>query len=410
MKALLAALAALGVFAAMTSTVTAQVPGLGGPGTSPSVGNRPYATPTLPFAQTPSPTSPGINGAPGATPGPNGNRVYPSTAVLPEPTRPSDIKPSTLPLPNDPIEPYLLTKDNGPFMVMAKSFRGPDAERFALALALELRHEYGLPAYILRSKDFPMHSNIRNVPPTADVFMKQAQLTDPEKTRTYDEAVVLVGNEKTLKGSEQLWHVVKKIKPKCLQDMPQIYAWRQGLSKALRTTNPYVPAQMLYPNKPVKDPLISQMNGGPFSVVKCSGHYSLQIAEFGGRATFNTQDPKFIGSSSLKGSPLATAHADAEKMAAALSKVPEIKQTGQPVFVYHDRSSSRVLIGSFSLANDPVAGQLRDHLLKVAVQIMDQKDVKTGRAVRGHDRGIDRMIVPANYLTDVVPMKDQLRK
>ena len=44
------------------------------------------------------------------------------------------MKPSNLPLPNDPIEPYLLTKDNGPFMVMAKSFRGPDAERFALAL------------------------------------------------------------------------------------------------------------------------------------------------------------------------------------------------------------------------------------------------------------------------------------
>jgi hypothetical protein len=328
--------------------------------------------------------------------------------VLPEPTRPDQIQPSTLPLPNDPIEPYLLTKDNGPFMVMAKSFRGPDAERFALALALELRNEYGLPAYILRSKDFPMRSNIRNVPPTADVFMKRSQLTDPEKTRTYDEALVLVGNEKTLKGSEQLWHVVKKINPKCLKDMPSIYNWRQGLSKALRTTNPYVPAQMLYPEKPVKDPLIAQMNGGPFSVVKCPGRYSLQIAEFGGRSTFNPQNPIFVGTASLKGSPLATAAADAEKLAAALSKVPEIKQTGQPVYVYHDRTSSRVLIGSFSIPNDPAAVQLRQHLLKVAVQIMDQRDLKTGRALRGHDRGIDRMIVPANFLTDVAPMKGQL--
>ena len=100
-----------------------------------------------------------------------------------------------------------------------------------------------------------MHSNIRNVPPTADVFMNRAQLTDPEKVRTYDEAVVLVGNEKTLKGSEQLWHVVKKINPKCLKDMPSIYNWRHGLNKALRTTNPYLPAQVLFPAKPVKGSL-----------------------------------------------------------------------------------------------------------------------------------------------------------
>ena len=91
-------------------------------------------------------------------------------------------------------------------------------------------------------------------------------------------------------------------------------------------------------------------------------------------------------------------------------KFLRFRQTGQPVYVYHDRTASRVLIGSFSIPNDPAAVQLRDHLLKVAVQIMDQKDLKTGRAIRGHDRGIDKMIVPANYLTDVAPMKVQMSK
>ena len=42
-------------------------------------------------------------------------------------------------------------------MVMAKVFRGPDAERMALALCKELRQDFGLPAYILRSKEFPMN-------------------------------------------------------------------------------------------------------------------------------------------------------------------------------------------------------------------------------------------------------------
>ena len=37
-----------------------------------------------------------------------------------------------------------------------------------------------------------------------------------------------MGNEKTLKDSEALLHKVKKIKPKCLDDMPKIYIWRKG--------------------------------------------------------------------------------------------------------------------------------------------------------------------------------------
>src|SRR4029077_11275691 len=106
-----------------------------------------------------------------------------------------------------------------------------------------------LPAYILRSKDFPGKSNIRGVQPTADPGVVQANINLPERFRTYDEAAVLVGNEKTLKGSEALLHRVKKIKPDCLNDMPKIFKGREGLSTAIRTTNPYVAAQELYPHK-----------------------------------------------------------------------------------------------------------------------------------------------------------------
>ena len=95
------------------------------------------------------------------------NRVYETSSALPAPVIPDANQRRRCALPNDPIEPYLLTRDAGPFMVMAKTFRGPDAERWALALVLELQNEYHLPAYILRTRDFPMRSNIRDVPPTA---------------------------------------------------------------------------------------------------------------------------------------------------------------------------------------------------------------------------------------------------
>ncbi len=253
---------------------------------------------------------------------------------------------------------------------------------------LELRNDYGLPAYILRTRDFPQRSNIRNVPPTAADYVRQPNLTEPEKTRTYDEAVVLVGDEKSLHDSEKLLKKVKSIKPKCLNSNPSIFHWREGLSKALRTTNPFVPTQELFPAK--SDALVKQMNGGPHSVMNCPGHYSLQIAEFSGRASFNPKDPSF-GDTFLKKSPLARAADDAEKLADVLAKNPEIRKTGFLPYVFHDRTSSKVLIGAFNAPDDPAAVQLRDRLLHLAVPLAQKTT--------------DTMIVPASMLTDVDSLK-----
>jgi hypothetical protein len=289
-------------------------------------------------------------------------------------------------LPNDPIEPFLLTRDAGPFMVMAKTFRGPDAERWALALVLELQNEYHLPAYILRTRDFPMRSNIRDVPPTAYQAVRKPYLAEPEKSRTHDEAVVLVGNEKTLKDSEILLHKVKKIRPRCLGHLQSIYTWRTGLSTALRTTNPYVPAQELFPGKPQHDGFVNKLNSGPYSVFRCPGRYTLQVAEYGGRSTFNVEDKRFK-SDHIMDSPLAEAYGNAEKLAEVLAEDPEVRKTGCLPYVFHDRTTSRVLMGAFNSPDDPAAVKLREAMLKLAIPLAQKKT--------------DMMIVPAPFLTDV---------
>jgi hypothetical protein len=322
------------------------------------------------------------------------NRIFPNASSMPEPTPADELKAPTMELPNDPIEPWLLTKQAGPFMVLAKTFRGPDCEKMALALAKELRGKYGLPAYILRSKDFPGRSNIRQVPPTAEPGVIQANIAVPEKYRTYDEAAVLVGNEKTEKDSALLLHQVKKIKPDCLNAMPSMFKWRQGLSTALRTTNPYVAAQYLYPRK--SDRLVVQMNQTSRSIANCPGRYSLQVAEFSGRSTFNDKDDRFQGLLNLKRSPLATAGEDAERLADRLAKDPDLQKLGQPIYVYHDRTASRVYIGSFNAPQDPTAVAVRESLLKLAVPMLDRKR-STG--------GMDTMIVPAGMLTDLNDIK-----
>jgi hypothetical protein len=344
----------------------------------------------------------------GATddPGALNKPTAPAAGAAPELTPPSELKPPTIALPNEPIEPYLLTKANGPFMVLAKTFRGPVSERMALALAKELRNDFGLPAYILRRKDFPGGSMIRGTPPTVPSEVMAPDIKMPEKIRTLDEASVLVGNEKTLAGSEKLWREVKKLKPKCLAGMSSPYPWRTGLSSALRTTNPFVPAQNLYPRP--ADKLVIRMNAGLRSVGNCPGNYSLQVADFSGRSQFqfNTQQPAFHLLNDLKNSPLRKAHDDAERMADKLARAPEIQRLGQPIYVYHDRTSSKVFIGSFNAPQDPGAVALRQQLVDDAYELT-QKRRKDG-SVRKEP--LDMMIVPAVALTELSPIKSKIRE
>ncbi len=332
---------------------------------------------------------PSGNSQPQATPD---SKPFPAEGPLPTPTPPGEIPPSTLALPNDPIGPWLLTKDNGPFMVMAKTFRGPAAERYALALAMELRKEYGLPAYILRLKDFPMHSLIRNVPPTAPSFVKQPHLTEPEKVRSYDEAMVLVGDEKTLEGSLALLHRVQKIHPNCLNEIASPFGWRkgQGLGMATRTTNPYVPTQTLYPGRGPRPGFLAGMNHGPHSVNNCPGRYSLQVAEFGGLSTFSTgkNDARLFDNNLFKKSALASAADNAELLAQKLSRDPDVRRTGTQPYVYHGLSSSKVYLGSFANPNDPAAPKLRETVLRTAVPMAERMKM-----------GI--IIAPAPMLTDL---------
>ncbi len=96
--------------------------------------------------------------------------------------------------------------------------------------------------------------------------------------------------------------------------------------------------------------------------------------------------PQFQLFSSLHDSPLRTAAADAERMAEKLANDPEVRRLGQPVYVYHDRTSSQVFIGSFNSEKDPAAIATREQLLKLAVPLMDKKR---------QGGGLDTMIVPA---------------
>ncbi len=349
-----------------------------------------------PAATASAPADPNVARA--QTPATPGDRpMLKDGAEVPAPVAVDDFKP-VVPLPTEPLEPYMLTKEHGPFMVLAHTFRGPEAPRQALALVLELRNKYKLPAYLLLPRKFPGKSMIRGVPPQAPAFATRDDVGFPEIVRTLDEAAVLVGNEKTVKDSTDLLHKVKKLHPACIDGMPQMWQWRkgQGLARAIRTTNPFIPAEQLFPQQ--KDVLIGKINDGPHNIRNCPGAYTLQVATFSGRSSLidSEKDQRFKDVMAAMRSPLATAADDAERLADALAKDKEIQKTGYQPYVYHDRYSSRVTIGSFDAPNDPAFGRLHARLIELTYQLHKQK---VG----------DAMIVPSPIPLDLGPIRKQLQ-
>lgn len=334
----------------------------------------------------------------------------PAAAAAPAPD--GAVGPPAIALPTEPIEPYLLTTAQGPFMILAHTFRGPYAAKYAQSLAMELRQAHNLPAYVFFMRIQPGGSNIRNIPPTAPDYVKAGEITPPESYRSYDEAAVLVGNYPTIADAEKGLKQVKNIKSTSIDGTTSLWtigdtrAKSRGLKSAIVTANPLVAAQRLYPgNKdmalkpgakfdpflmasalsaPKVDPKVKQWNVGPNSLLKNPGEFTLVVAEFGGRSTYNAKDPRFLGDKNLKNSPLQTAFDDAEALVQVLSNSEEIKKAGVKVYVYHDRSNSRVCVGSFQQENDPGAEPVRK-LIAESIELFKSNDGEVVQARLNQD-------------------------
>lgn len=348
---------------------------------------------------------------PSSTEPTDGPQTVAPGSELPPPASPEEMGAPTIALPTGPIEPYLITKDVGPFMVNAHVFRGENATRYAQALVMELRNAHKLPAYIYHLKFMPGQSNIQGMPPTAKPYVRTGQLSPPELDRIHDEAAVLVGNCKTIDEAEDLLHRVQKTHVDCLDGIPSMWKFRKnkGLTRATLTQNPLVAAQNMFAGQPengaVVDPsilrtnftpkpdaLIKRMNSGPFcprSIFKCPAPYTMVVAEFSGRATLDANDQGFKDGNSLLKSPLRTAHEDAEKLAEALAKNDQVVRAGYQPYVYHDRYTSRVTLGAFQTPDDPQAKALRE--LAPKVEVVE----KRGREATVHH------LTPANELMAV---------
>lgn len=254
----------------------------------------------------------------------------------------------------DPDKTYELGEDNGPWMVMACSFSGDLAADEAHALVLELRSRYKLPAYMYK-KTFELNDDDQG----------RDQPVRYQQDEHVTEYAVLVGNFSSIDDpqAQETLRKIKYFRPDCLELSPDRKTTRNlaalryiqksllstdnekktkgPMGHAFLTTNPLLPKEYFRPNG--VDQFVVKLNEGlEYSLLNCSGKYTVMVARFTGEVVYDQQRIAAIekGEAETQGT-LAEAARNAHELTIAL------REKNYEAYEFHDRHSSIVTIGSF---------------------------------------------------------------
>jgi len=270
----------------------------------------------------------------------------------------------------DPDKAYRLSEENGPWMIMACSFSGEEAEQQAQDLTYELRQRYKLEAYV--------HKMQFNFGETSGRGIDQFGASVRMRYRRGDEAeevAVLVGNYQGVDDPEaqKTLQKLKYSQPGTLKlekgkaTNRSLAAWRHiqkqilapgsekkkkgPMNHAFVTTNPLLPKD--YFAAPGLDKMVLGMNKDvPHSLLDCPGKYTVQVATFKGEVIIEPSKIREIEQGKKVKSKLAEAAEKAHKLTEAL------RMKGWEAYEFHDRYASIVTVGSFDSVGNPRADGL----------------------------------------------------
>lgn len=269
----------------------------------------------------------------------------------------------------DPNRDYMLSEENGPWLIVATTFSGEGALDQARDLVLELRRRYKLEAYMHEMTfDFSQGLTGRGLDSTGQPMRMRYQ-----RDKAIREIAVLVGNLPSYDdpAGQAMLEKIKRMKPHAL-DVGERSSTSQSLA-ALRTIqaallpsgderkergpmghafisrNPLLPQDYFVPKG--LDPFVTQINSDvKWSLLDCKGTYTVTVATYTGKTVLDQKKvQQFLKGTKPLGGRLERAGENAEKLCAALRK------KGYEAYVFHDRSASIVTIGSFNSLGTPRA-------------------------------------------------------
>jgi hypothetical protein len=280
---------------------------------------------------------------------------------------------------------YKLTKRHGPWMIMVASFITPPADRrgegmspdqAADELVYELRLHH-IPAYTFRQDE---------VEEEVQVVGRRTMTAQKAKVRNWTGGIcVLAGNYASSNdkvAQQTLDYIKNKFEPEFLNDVEAVGLASPGqaikrsksggvfrttkdrprpLSCAFMTTNPILSDEELSVRR--RDPFIIKLNtGSEYSLLSNRGRYTIVIATFQGRVYPQVgNDANAEKRFSLNNSPLSEAAERAWELCSALRHARALGYDREfEAYVFHDRYSSIVTVGSFDSKDDPRITQLQN--------------------------------------------------
>ena len=281
----------------------------------------------------------------------------------------------------DPQAMYPLAENDGPWLVLATTFRGEGAREDARKLVQELRGSHRLTAYT-HEKAFDYTGEQRGMGLNPDGTPKRMRYANEGHVL---EVAVLVGDFASAEDprAQKMLQKVKQLRPRVLEgtkanrlesDFIQANrdhvggggAAKPPLHTALLIPNPLLPAD--YFSRQQIDEFVMQMNADvTHSLLDCPGRYTVRVATFTGAGTFNTAsgsvEPEAESRSSvdvnrflevLKGNgwkdPQLRGVEEESRLVEAADKAHRLtealRRNGWPAWEFHDRDSSIVCVGS----------------------------------------------------------------
>jgi hypothetical protein len=276
---------------------------------------------------------------------------------------------------------YPLAENDGPWLVLATTFRGEGAREDARKLVQELRGSHRLTAYT-HEKAFDYTGEQRGMGLNPDGTPKRMRYANEGHVL---EVAVLVGDFASAEDprAQKMLQKVKQLRPRVLEgtkanrlesDFIQANrdhvggggAAKPPLHTALLIPNPLLPAD--YFSRQQIDEFVMQMNADvTHSLLDCPGRYTVRVATFTGAGTFNTAsgsvEPEAESRSSvdvnrflevLKGNgwkdPQLRGVEEESRLVEAADKAHRLtealRRNGWPAWEFHDRDSSIVCVGS----------------------------------------------------------------
>jgi hypothetical protein len=259
--------------------------------------------------------------------------------------------------PVDQADSYLLSEEDGPWLLLATTFVGENAKQRAERTAIEVRQKLRLPAFIYQ-EDFDFTGVAEQDQETG----RRARYVNPHQYEAY---AVLVGEYDSVnhESIDRDLERLKTVELEVFRDKEeleaeynttnpasmikafgeQLFRSRKGrgrnpLAAAFVTRNPLLPESFF--RQPEVDSFVKQLNEGlSHSLLDAEGKFTVIVRTFDGCGTI-------VGAKNQdKFKPSAERMQQFAKQADKM--VRELRKAGEEAYQYHDRHRSIVTIGTF---------------------------------------------------------------